>query len=239
LWAYSNTIGTIELSWDAAVGGDGEITYALFAEEGNVNFARKGLVEPPQATFNSTTFRAVLTNLTAGANYSLLVVAVDEEGDRSGNREPARVTVADVDPMLWPNNTLVKFSDATTLRSDSEEQVTLTTRELPLPDEFKVDAYFLAPLVDGDVSYVQILSINVTSEEPLFVAVLAVRKANFTEVRSAPPPHARARHGRDRVCCAPHVRRGRCGKSTALTPRSTRRCSSKRVPMAVRTQAWR
>ncbi|KAG8457371.1 hypothetical protein KFE25_005052 [Diacronema lutheri] len=174
LWAYSNTIGTIELSWDAAVGGDGEITYALFAEEGNVNFARKGLVEPPQATFNSTTFRAVLTNLTAGANYSLLVVAVDEEGDRSGNREPARVTVADVDPMLWPNNTLVKFSDATTLRSDSEEQVTLTTRELPLPDEFKVDAYFLAPLVDGDVSYVQILSINVTSEEPLFVAVLAV-----------------------------------------------------------------
>jgi hypothetical protein len=174
--------GKIALDWDAAV-GDGNITYALYFREGIVNFTREGLVGPPQATFNSTTFRAELTNLTLGTKYSLLVLAVGEDGNESGNREAFYVTVASVDPVLWGNNTLVRFDDSTTtLAFVSAEEITLTSTELPLPEEFQVGAYFLAPQAEGDVGYVQILSINVALEDPLFVAELTVRPANFTEV---------------------------------------------------------
>lgn len=141
--------GRIAVSWLPAVGGDGELTYYLFYDEDESDdegtFIRDLSLEELKSTvshvvFNESVLATTLTNMTQGANCTLLLLAVDEDGDASVERDTVFVIVADEDPVLEPGVEFVPLEPSNGL-DIAVEGTFITLKGPDIPSNLAVGSY--------------------------------------------------------------------------------------------------
>jgi hypothetical protein len=192
--AFSINAGEVYIDWLPASGGDGELTYRVYVEEEFVSFAESDLESfvPDQIVPDdgSAKFAVLMSNLTLGVNVSILIVAVDEDGDVSDNRGTTYVHVARQSPIINQNVKVVDVEPSDTLSVTGElpeqgdtSEALVTLNGTGVPDDLQVD-YILSAWTDGgDAILARIVGVTVTSASPAYQTVeLLVIRSNLTDI---------------------------------------------------------